>query len=109
MSNDLAEAGKWSLAVLSLIGVVLNIKRRRECFYIWVFTNAAWTLVDAWHGIWSQATLQLIYFGLAVWGVIEWKATPTPKIHSSDNTSWQKEATQDTIQPVCNHSIQAGG
>ena len=67
------EAFKWSLAVLSLVGVVLNIKRRRECFVIWCGTNAAWTAVDWWHGIYSQACLQAVYFALAIWGLIEWR------------------------------------
>ncbi len=52
------ELFKWSLAGLSLFGVVLNIRKRRECFYIWSFTNLSWAAVDAWHGIYSQAALQ---------------------------------------------------
>lgn len=67
------EAFKWSLAVASLSGVVLNIKRRRECFLIWAGTNAAWTVVDVIHGVWAQAALQAVYFGLAIWGIIEWR------------------------------------
>jgi len=67
------EAFKWCIVALSLIGVVLNIRKRRECFYIWGFTNLAWTAIDLWHGIYSQAFLQAIYFGLAIWGIIAWR------------------------------------
>jgi len=63
----------WLATVLSLVGVVLNIKHRRECFYVWAVTNAWWCGFDAWHGIWSQSALQGVYFCLAVWGLIEWK------------------------------------
>lgn len=62
----------WPLVALSLLGVVLNIKHRRECFYIWAFTNASWTAIDWRHGLPSQALLQLTYFGLAIWGIVEW-------------------------------------
>ncbi len=63
----------WILAVLSIIGVVLNIKKKRICFYIWTVTNASWMTVDFIKGIHAQSFLFLIYTGLAVWGIIEWK------------------------------------
>lgn len=67
------EVIKWSLAALSIVGVVLNIRRRRECFAVWCATNAAWTAVDVIHGVWAQAALQFVYFLLAIWGLMEWK------------------------------------
>lgn len=63
----------WPLVAGSLIGVVLNIKHDRRCFAIWAVTNATWAAVDFAHGIYSQAVLQAVYFGLAIWGLIEWK------------------------------------
>ena len=67
------EVGKWLLASISLLGVVLNIKRQRACFYIWAFTNATWTIVDLSHGIYAQAALQAVYVVLAIWGIVAWK------------------------------------
>lgn len=67
------ESLKWATAAASLVGVVLNIRHDRRCFYIWTATNAAWTVIDASHGIWSQAVLQAMYCGLAVWGILAWK------------------------------------
>ena len=67
------EAAKWTLAALSLLGVVLNIHKRRECFIVWAFTNLSWTVVDLYHQIWSQAVLMLIYCGLAVYGLWKWR------------------------------------
>jgi len=61
------------LIVFVLIGVVLNIKRKRACFYIWLFTNASWAAVDFYKGIPAQGVLFTIYTALAVWGIIEWK------------------------------------
>lgn len=61
------------LTIASLVGVVLNIRQNRACFYIWSVTNAAWAVID-WHkGIPAQAALFAIYFGLSIWGIIEWK------------------------------------
>lgn len=61
------------LTVLALVGVVLNIKRKRACFYIWLFTNASWAVVDFYKGIPAQGLLFTIYTALAVWGILEWK------------------------------------
>jgi nicotinamide mononucleotide transporter len=62
----------WILAAASLFATVLNVKRRRECYAIWIVTNASWVAVDVAHGIYPQAALQAVYCGLAVWGLIEW-------------------------------------
>lgn len=67
------EIAKWFTVILSLVGVVLNILKRRECFYVWAVTNAAWTAIDVSHQVWSQAVLQFIYFLLAIWGLMAWK------------------------------------
>lgn len=64
----------WLLTALSLIGVVLNIKKRREGFICWIFTNAAWAIIDFQAGIPAQGALFTVYFVLAVWGLIEWRA-----------------------------------
>lgn len=63
----------WTLTALSLLGVILNIKKRRECFYIWVFTNAGWAIVGFHAGIPAQGALFSVYFALAIWGIYQWK------------------------------------
>ena len=37
----------WGIAALSLVGTVANIKKRKWCFVIWLFTNGAWCLYTA--------------------------------------------------------------
>jgi len=63
----------WFLVILSIIGVILNNHRRIECFYIWMFTNAMWCVVDVWYGVYSQAVLFAVYFVLAVHGWWQWR------------------------------------
>jgi len=60
------------VTILALIGVILNIKKNKLCFYIWFFTNASWAVVDFYKGIPAQGILFIIYTGLAVWGIYEW-------------------------------------
>ena len=68
----LFELFKWFIALLSLLGVVLNIRKKRSCF-IWAGTNICWVLIDLYHGVWSQAALMAVYSGLAVWGIVDWR------------------------------------
>ena len=62
----------WILAAISLIGVVLNIRKDRRGFICWIFSNGAWSAVDYYHGLYAQSALFAVYFLLAVWGLIEW-------------------------------------
>jgi len=63
----------WVLTALSLVGVVLNVRKDRRCFGIWIFTNAGWGIYDAVIGAYAQASLFGIYFLLSIWGIYEWK------------------------------------
>ncbi len=62
----------WVTALAALIGVWLNIRKHVACFWIWAVTNATWAVVDYLHGIHAQAALQLVYFGLAIYGIVSW-------------------------------------
>ncbi len=63
----------WLLIGLSLVGVILNIKKVRVCFIIWTGTNLAWAIVDFKIGLIAQGVLFVIYAGLAIWGFIAWR------------------------------------
>jgi len=62
----------WLMAVLSLLGVVLNIHGYRVCFVFWAITNATWAVADYRHGLPQQAALQAVYFGLSIYGIVRW-------------------------------------
>jgi len=61
------------LTLLSLLGVILNIKKKRSCFFIWFFTNGSWAIYDYYIGAFWQGVLFTIYFGLAIYGIVEWR------------------------------------
>ena len=62
----------WALAGFSLVGVVLNVRRNRACFYVWAITNSAWVAVNISHGLPQRAALDAVYLGLALWGIRAW-------------------------------------
>ncbi|MGQ9813486.1 MAG: nicotinamide mononucleotide transporter [Dissulfurimicrobium sp.] len=62
----------WGLASLSILGAILNIKKRRSGFAVYTFTNIGWVFVDTYYGIYAQAALFLIFTALSIWGWVEW-------------------------------------
>lgn len=66
------EAFTWPLAILTVVGVVLNVKKRRFCFVIWSVTNIFWVVYNYTIEAYAQAAVFAVYFGLAIWGIIQW-------------------------------------
>lgn len=62
----------WVLAGLSLMGVWLNIKKKRLCFIVWSLTNIVWCIIDFKAGLPAQGCLFGVYFVLAVTGWFQW-------------------------------------
>lgn len=67
------QALPWTLTALSILGAVLNIKKRRSSFAVYTFANIGWIAVDLYHGIYAQALLFTVFTGLSTWGWIEWR------------------------------------
>lgn len=63
----------WLVTGASIVGTVLNIKKKRVCFIIWLITNSLWCAYDLWIGAYAQSALFAVYVGLAIWGIISWK------------------------------------
>ena len=67
------ETATWALAVISLIGTVLNVKKIKYCFYIWTVSNTLWLAYDLYIGLYSRALLDVVHLALALWGIYAWR------------------------------------
>ena len=63
----------WLLTALSITGVVLNVRKDRRGFLLWIVTNFFWAFIDFSHGLKAQGTLFVVYFFLALWGWMRWE------------------------------------
>lgn len=63
----------WLVTGVALVGVVLNLYKRRECFYIWGISNSVFAVESYLAGVWNMAFLFSIYFALALWGIYTWR------------------------------------
>lgn len=60
--------------VIAVAGTVLNNRRRRECFYLWLVSNSMTLCVHLAAGLFSLAARDAIFFLLAVQGLRSWTA-----------------------------------
>lgn len=63
----------WITTAICLLGTILNVKKLKLCFYLWLIGNVLWLCIDINNGLWSRALLDVVQGALAVWGVIEWR------------------------------------
>ena len=68
----LASIFTWAATLIALTGTVLNCKKIKWCFALWLITNAMWFAWDMHIGLWSRAMLDAVQFALAAWGIYEW-------------------------------------
>lgn len=62
----------WIFVALSLIGNIFVIKKNVLGQYIWAAANLCWIAFDLYLGAYSQAFLFAVYFGMCIWGILEW-------------------------------------
>lgn len=58
--------------VLAVTGVVLNNRRLRCCFLLFLLSNSGSLIIHAQTGIWSLVARDVIFLVLAVEGWIRW-------------------------------------
>ena len=75
-SNALFQLGLWLLTALSLMGTVLNVKKRIACFYLWTAVNIAWVFVDFQQELYARSVLDGVHLAFAVWGIWDWTRRP---------------------------------
>ena len=63
----------WVTTAICLTGTVLNVKKIKLCFWLWLAGNILWLIIDIRNGLWSRALLDTVQGILALWGIIEWK------------------------------------
>jgi hypothetical protein len=80
----------WLLTILCLIGTWANATKRMWCFYVWIFTNMSYVIMDiGYYHNFARSILFIVQTGFCIWGIIEWKKgwTRDGNQRSSNNES----------------------
>ena len=67
----------WLNTIIAIIGTYLNAKQVRFGFIIWMLTNAGFVFYNVYIQSFAQATLFFVYFGLALFGWLNWGKSHT--------------------------------
>ena len=67
------------ITVIAVAGVLLNNHRRRECFYLWLVSNLLSASVHLTAGMYAMTARDLIFFALAIHGLIHWSRPRSKK------------------------------
>ena len=76
---DWTEPTAWAVTGIALAGVHLNNNRRRACFVLWWFSNAASFAIHYHAGMTGLAARDAAFFGLSIVGFIMWRNADPPK------------------------------
>ena len=87
----------WIVTGLSIVGTILNIKRLKCCFIVWLATNFIWCIYDYYIGNFPQAVLFAVYVVLAIWGIYEWYKNTPERIYL---VGW-RNAEEQFISKAC--------
>lgn len=63
----------WLMSAVALFGTILNAERNIYGFLFWLVSNLYMTIRFAYIGEYAQSTLFLIYFILALRGIVAWR------------------------------------
>lgn len=59
--------------ILCFIGMILNVKKMKACFIVWLIGNTVWLLIDIHSMAISRVVLDIAQQIFNVWGLIEWR------------------------------------
>ena len=62
----------WLVTAMAFAGAILNLKKQRSCFLIWMMSNIVFVIHNILIREWPQAALFTAFFGLAIWGWFSW-------------------------------------
>jgi nicotinamide riboside transporter PnuC len=62
----------WIIAVISITGSFLNIKKNPVCFYLWTVCQIMCLIIDAKNQQYGRAFLDFFLIVMNVYGIVSW-------------------------------------
>ena len=62
----------WLVTAISVFGSILNAKKSKWCFYVWILANIIWLIYDIYIELYSRATLDVIQTTICIIGIYHW-------------------------------------
>jgi nicotinamide riboside transporter PnuC len=75
--------------ILAITGVILNNRRLRVCFILWLVSNSLTLVIHAQTDVWSLVARDAVFLVLAVEGWIRW-GNPSHLRGVEERKKWEK-------------------
>ncbi len=62
----------WIVTAISVFGSILNARKLKACFYVWIIANVCWFIYDMRTGLYSRAVLDTIQTIICICGIFHW-------------------------------------
>jgi len=59
--------------IVCFAGMILNVKKKKACFVVWLIGNTVWLLIDINSMAVSRIILDIAQQIFNAWGLIEWR------------------------------------
>lgn len=63
----------WFVTALCLLGNVLNAKKYKVSFLVWIACNIFWAVYDFNNGLYSRVFMSLIQTLICIYGYFKWE------------------------------------
>jgi len=72
---------------VSLVGIVLNSKKKMACWIVWLFSNIMWIIYSAIEGDVPSISLWILFSIFNIYGWIQWRKDLKPRLETMDMVS----------------------
>ena len=63
----------WIFTFLTVVGAILNAKKRIEGFYVWLFSNTCWFIYNITIREYAQASVYVALSVVTIYGICQWR------------------------------------
>ena len=62
----------WIFTILSITGAILNVRKNRWGFILWIVANCGWIWVNYIIGLYEQIPVWIVYTIISTYGFYDW-------------------------------------
>ena len=83
--NILIEAISWIILIITVCALFLSIKKNKYCWIVYFIADVSWIAINLFYGLYAQATMNVIFTIVCVYGWLEWRKDDAEKTKEDNN------------------------
>lgn len=62
----------WICSAISIIGAILNARKNKWGFIVWIIGNVGWIIADIHYGMFEQIPVWIVFSAISAYGFYLW-------------------------------------